>query len=1014
MLALMTVMAVVCVTCIPRLNIIYDIPYFLPDDSPMKIGLSKVSEEFPALDSRMNGINVMFNGTPDEDSLTVELASVIGTIQPTSLRTNGTHTLFQFIPPSDIDPRVCKSKIEQHYGESVLVELDIEKNMPANIVPMIATGAVMVFIILLIMCSSIMEVLLFLITTGLAVAINMGSNILLGSISYMTNTMVAVLQMILSMDYSIFLMNRYRQEKQLRATNTEAMSRAISGAAPSILSSALTTIVSLLMLSFMHLKIGADLGIVLAKGVLCSLICNFTVLPALILQFDKAITATAKKIPQLPGNALSRFEMRFRLPLAIIFVAVFVAAFILQQRTEIAFSAIWDTPITREFPTEKTYMLLYDNADENAIPGMLDTLERDPMVKSCLSYPGLMVRGYTAAEMAERFGSLSPMVTEDLLKTVYYAYSHPTRTERLSVNDIERIGKELSARGLMPEGFDMDAMVKSLVPPAKPAVKPAVKPALNTSPETAPAPEQTVPEPVVLPAEKDSVASAVPTPVAKDTVAAQQPQPQEVSTINGVAITYELATSQLTVKQMARLTGIDRSLVSTAYRMAGRTRKPATMSPYELSTFIVEKILPDKRYASYMTADQVSELKAIHQQLDSAFIAGPALIADVPEVAPAAAADSVLVVPADTLAVARADTQAPPVVEQVPLEPEEDEEEDVPPTPLERLAEMAFSGRKYTSARMQSALAAAGVPITREQMDLLYLYAGSRQNPDPNARMTVGGLLEFLESLLSENESIAGLVSPEAAKSLSKAREELLEGVEMIHADKHSVATIVTDYDFESPQTFAFVERVQAMGDRSLSGEHYLMGESVIYKEFKDGFPSDLLLLSILTVAAIFIIVLLTFKSIIVPFLLIVTVLSGVYVNVFVSGLGGNTMYFLAYLIVQSILMGATIDYSILFTSYYRNSRLHNGVARSLAQAYLGACHSILTSGLILTVAPYVMSYIISDALVASILKSLAFGALVAILIILFILPGMIAAADSLVAPKGSAPKKRTGRSKTV
>ena len=1006
-LTLMTVLAVVCAAFIPRLNIIYDIPYFLPNDSQMKIGLAKVTEEFPDVNSQMNGINIMFPGLPDTDSLTAEIASLTDGLRPASIRTSSTHTLIRLAPPVNADSRAYQAALEEHFGEDVLVELEIDKNMPDNIVPMIVLGAVLVFVILIVMCSSIVEVLLFLITTAIAVAINIGSNILLDGISYLTSTMVWVLQMILSMDYSIFLMNRYRQEKSLRATSEEAMSYAITGAAPSILASALTTIVSLLMLVFMHLRIGADLGVVLAKGVLLSLVCNFTVLPALILFFDKAITATTKKIPMLPANTLSRFEMRFRLPLAILFVGIFVASFLLQMRTEVSFSALWDTPITREFSPENAYLLMYDNDDENAVPGLLDTLERDPLVKSCLSYPGLMVRGYTAAEMAERFGSLSPIVTEDMLKTVYYAYSHPKRTEMLSVAEIEHIAGELSARGLIPEGFDMDEIVKNLTPPAKPAPKKVQK---QKAPEPQPAPVAAADTVATV---KDTIATHAPADTAA--VVKEAPKPAKVNTVNGIEITYELATRQMTVKQMAKLIGIERSLVSTAYRMAGRTRKPATMSPYELSSFIVDRVLTDKRYGSYIDAQQRAELKSVHHMLDSAFVAGPSALASAP-VQPAAPADSTAALPAaDSLLVAQAET--PVQTEPVPVVPEieeieEEEEENLPPTPLEILAEMAFSGKRYSSETMHSALSAAGIPVTAEEMDLLYIYAGSRYNPDPEVKMTVNGLLEFLESLLSQNSSLAGMVPPEASRTLSEAHKELLDGVAMLHSDKHSVAAVVTDYDFESPQTFAFVDRFKTMSDRSLHGEHYLIGESVMYKEFKDGFPDELLLLTILTVVAIFIIVLLTFKSIVVPILLIITVLSGVYVDVYVSGLGGNTMYFLAYLIVQSILMGATIDYSILFTSYYRNSRLHNGVARSLAYAYQGACHSIITSGLILTVAPYAMGFMISDAMVASILKSLAGGALVAVLIILFILPGMIAAADSLVAPKGSAPKKRTGRSK--
>ncbi|MBR4809245.1 MAG: MMPL family transporter [Bacteroidales bacterium] len=992
LLGLTTALAIVCILCIPRLNIIMDLPYFLPDDSPMKIGLGVIEKEFPSIDAQMNNIYVMFPGHPDQDSLRNDLFRLTEGLSPSEIKTNDNYTLFQFRPPRSMDVLDCKTRIEDHYGDSIIVELDIEKNIPDNIIPMIVLGFVLAFVILFIMCSSFMEVFLFMITTGIAVAINMGSNILLDGVAFLTNTMVGVLQMILSMDYSIILMNRFRQERMRRKNNAEAMVRAIHGGSRAILSSALTTIVSLLMLCFMHLKIGTDLGFVLAKGVFFSLMCNFTVLPALILGFDKAITATAKKTPSLPANALARFEMKFRLPLAFAFVAVFVVSFLLQRRTEVSFSALWSTPITNEFPSDNPVMLVYDNSEQNVIPGLLDTLEHDARVQTCLSYPSLMVKGYTAKEMAERFGQLSPLVTEDLLNIVYYAHSHPKRTEKLSVADMEDIGRELTARGLMPSSIDMDALIKSLTPPAKPAAKTPAKQTI------VPAETAITPEPEVQPVLQDT---AVVIPVHEDTVATAEAVTEAPARKSDNPITYELATTQLTAKQMAKMLGIDRSTIQLAYRMAGRTRKPATMSPLELSTFVVEKVLTDKRYSSYVDKQQAALIREAHRQLDSAFIAGPAILAqeDIPIDMPDS---TVLATPADTVLVAAqpAPVKPEPVV-VVPVSiPEEEEDEYVPPTPLERLAEMAFSGRKYSSERMQSALSAAGIPVSKDEMDLLYIYAGSRKDYNPETRMTVAGLLDFLKQTLEENAALAEIAGIDAAKMLAEARTELIEGVAMLHSDEHSVALIVTNYEFESPETFTFVERCKVLSDRALHKQHYVIGESVMYKEFKDEFPRELLLLTVLTVAAIFIIVLLTFKSFLIPILLIITVLSGVYVNVYVFGVVSDTMYFLAYLITQSILMGATIDYSILFVSYYRKSRLHHGVADSLAEAYNGSCHSILTSGLILTVAPYAMSYMISDAMVISILRSIAVGAMVAILIILFILPGMIAIADSIVAPR--------------
>ena len=1020
LLALTVAVAVVFGLFIPKLNIIYEIAYFLPDNSIIKQGVNTVEKEFPGLDLQNNMLYVMFQGLEDPSDTQKELSSFTSGMALMDQRQSGDYTLFQYLPVTGADVRAIKAEIEEHWGDNVTVELDLDKNMPADIVPMITIGAILVIIILLVMCQSFMEVLLFILSMFIAVLLNMGSCILMNGISYLTVTMSGVLQMILSMDYSIILTNRYRQEKFRAADNNQAMAAAINGSFRSIFSSALTTVVSLLMLMFMKVKIGPDLGFVLSKGVICSLICNFTVLPALILACDKAITATSKKILNLPFGALARLQMKLKVPLTLLFIGIFAAAFILQNRTEIAFSAIWQTPISKIFPPQNPVILLYDNEDELSVPGVMDTLDRDPQVLSTLSYPGLMLSGYTAAEMAHRYGSLSPMVNEDILRLIYYAHAHPKRTESLSFAEIESTVDQLSRKGLLPEGYDMDSMLKDLMQPA--AKEPAHKSKASTPPPLKPAPVASDSGWVVSTVDTSSLrttvdsnalhagdstllarADSLAAPVKDSTAVAAQQQPSTLIGANGYpAVTYELATRQMTAKEMAEIIGMERSLVSTGYRMAGRTRKPATMSPHEMSTFIVTKILTDKRYASFIDAEQAAQIREVHRLLDSAFIAGPAVVAS--EDAPVFInPDSTMVHNAlDSLSVAEV-AKPEPVKEPAVVEEEED---DAPPTPMERLAMMYMSGRRYSAVAVYSALRNAGVKVNREDIDLLYLYAGCLYNYDKNLRMSPGGMVNFLYDSILPNPMYARFIDEESRESLDSMRDLLSEGIGALRSENVSVALALTSYNFESPETFEFIERFQTLADRSLKQKNILMGESVIYKEFKDGFPSELLLLTLLTVGAIFIIVLLTFKSVIIPILLILTVMSGVYVNVIVSGLGGHTMYFLSYLIVQSILMGATIDYSILFTSLYREERMTKGIASSLADAFRRAGHSIFTSGLILTLAPYAMSFMIDDQMVASILKCLAFGALAAILIIMFIQPGVIAVFDRFVAPKGAVKSK--------
>ena len=987
--AVMTILVLGSVALIPRININSDLTRYLPDSSQMKQGIDRMKEDFPDMDTRMRTLDVMFTRPVDIPAKEAELEAMAVGYTPLGVQESPPYTLFQYRVAGEIDPFALQKDIQTRYGDQVVVEVAGEERMPANIATILLLGTALVFIILLVMCSSLMEVLLFLITTGYAVGINMGTNALLDSVSIITNSLVAVLQLVLSMDYSIIVMNRYRQEKARMKDNETAMTDALSGAAPAVLSSALTTIVSLLMLVFIKFKIGADLGIVLSKGVFCSLVCNFTVLPALILWFDKAIVKTQKRVPALPAAGLSRFEMKFRVPLTLLFVALFVGSFLLQKRTAITFSSFWPNEITSRFPPQNPMMLLYATDDEQEVLSMLDTLAADPLVASCYSYPSLALKQNTAAELVQQFADMTPMVTEDLLNIVYYARSHPQRTERFSFQELMDTASELSEQGLVPAGFDVDALTKQLTRQLAAPEKP--KPVEERKPAV-PEPDSTsVDETVLTPApERDTVQDNV-----LDTTQVTVHDPVQDTVRNTGRFTYEEATRQLTAREMAEFLGTGRTQASTIYRIAGRNGKsaPATMSPHEFTRFVNSRILTDKRYATFIS----EALRTTLQQLDSAVAAGPP-----PPVEKADETDT----PPDTLLTAQIPTPEP-AQEPAPIPAPEPAPEPVPEpepvSPLERLAEMAFSGERYTAGQVAAALKPAGIPVNQGDIELLYLYAGSRRNPDPDQTMSVCELIDYLSDTLLANPSFSRFIDADSRSALIQAKGMLAEGAGQLRSPRSSIAALVTDYERESPRTFDFVEHFRSMADADLAGEHYLIGESIMFKELKDSFPSELLLLTLLTVAAIFLIVAITFRSALIPVLLIMTVLSGVYVNVFVSGLGGNKMLFLAYLIVQSILMGATIDYSILLTNYYRESRRNGSAIReALAEAYHGAGHTILTSGLIIVLAPTLMFLLIEDPMIAMILRSLAIGALSAILIILLILPGVLALCDRLIVKRSS------------
>ncbi|MBQ7254035.1 MAG: MMPL family transporter [Bacteroidales bacterium] len=921
-------MVVASALLVPRININTDMTKYLPDDYPMKLGLDIVREQIPGMEDQISSLGASFGDGAD--------------LMPTDL------------------PRT------------------------------LAIGVSLLFVVLLVMCSSLMEVVLFLITAICAVALNMGTNALRESVSMMTNTLTPVLQMVLSMDYCIILMNRYRQERLSGLIPSDAIHIALKGSAPAILSSAFTTIVSLLMLTFIKLKIGSDLGFVLAKGVVFSLLCCFTVLPTLIVWADKQVIFKVKKTPKFPAAAVSRFQARFKVPLAVLFVLVVALALWLQGRTPINFAPTWESKASEHLQESNPLLLLYETRDEAVVPQLLAELEADPRVIQTISYPTTLGKQCTVGQMREMMSDLATdSIPEDLLRMVYYARSHPKLDGRLSFAEIQDAAESLAASGQMPEGVNFDDMVANLMQqmesgPEEPLAGETVQ---MPEPDTSAFVQVIAEEELPVTVDSLEVAPAL----AEAEVAPDIPQE--------AGITYEDVTRQITAADMAEIMGVEKRQVNMVFRMAGKTG--STMSMAEFYAFVRDNILTNKRYSAMVPKDMKQKFVDAGEQLEKILAAGPAkepsqdVLAGV-ETEPAAA-DTVAIVPVpDTLLVAEVPVAAAPHPEPLP--------EVVAPSPLDKLIDMMVSGWRYSSSSVHSALSAAGVPVTRDDIDMLYLYALSRRDFDPEQTMTPQELVYYVADSLMHRPVVQRIVPEQVRSAVDSARVVIAANAGMLRGEQYSFALVSTSYPQESDSTFNFVATANAAADSLLSGTHYWIGESEMYKELKDAFPSELLLLTILTVLAIYLIVAITFRSLLVPVPLVLSVLTGVYVNVIVSGIGGGQMYYLAYLIIQGILMGAAIDYSILFTSYFREARKTEDVQHSIQRAFEGSSHSVLTSGLILILVPMVMSFVMADPMIASILKSLSIGALASVTIILFLLPAVLA----IMSGGGTRPKKGT------
>ena len=212
------------------------------------------------------------------------------------------------------------------YVGMAVQDKSVAKNVRSGMQMILVIGVFMIFLVLCLTTNSWVEPFLYLTVMGVAVVINKGTNLFLGEISFLTNSVSAVLQLAVSMDYSIFLIHAFTRYKKAGMGQTEALRAAIDEALNSIFASSLTTIVGFIVLVFMRFSIGYDMGIVLAKGIVCSLLTVVLFMPAMIIRLAGWMERTAHR-PFLPEfDRLSRGIYRVRyLVLAVVAVLVLPA-----------------------------------------------------------------------------------------------------------------------------------------------------------------------------------------------------------------------------------------------------------------------------------------------------------------------------------------------------------------------------------------------------------------------------------------------------------------------------------------------------------------------------------------------------------------------------------------------------------------------------------------------------------------------------------------------------------------
>lgn len=223
-------------------------------------------------------------------------------------------------------------------GMTAIVE-DIKDLTMKETTMYVVIAVILTSIILAVTMDSFLIPLFFMLSVGMAILYNLGTNIIQGEISFITQALTAVLQLAVTIDYSIFLWHSYKEQKDIFPDdNKEAMAVAISKTISSVVSSSVTTVAGFLALCFMSYTLGLDMGIVMAKGVVIGVICCITVLPSMILIFDKAIIKTMHRdiIPSLDKPA--DFIIKHHAAFIVAFTAILIPAVYGQTHTDVYYN----------------------------------------------------------------------------------------------------------------------------------------------------------------------------------------------------------------------------------------------------------------------------------------------------------------------------------------------------------------------------------------------------------------------------------------------------------------------------------------------------------------------------------------------------------------------------------------------------------------------------------------------------------------------------------------------------
>ena len=441
---------VICVFCIlsmDKVKVNNDLTTYLPDTTETRRGLDRMEEQFITYGSaRILVCNITYD---EAQALADEIEAMDGVsmldFDDTDAHYHDMEALLSVTFDEDADAEATKQHLEQvldglsdydtYYSSDIGQEERDADDLNGDMILILMLAGVVIVAVLLFTSTTYAEIPVYLMTFIVAAILNKGTNYWFGTISFVTNSIAVVLQLGLAVDYAIILAHRFMEEHEDKDAR-EAVIVALSKAIPEISSSSLTTISGMVAMMFMQFRIGYDMGIILAKSIIFSMVAVFFLMPGLLLTFSKAIDGSHHRsfVPKI--TAVGKFCVLTRFIVPPLLVVAVIAAFILSSKANYAYdvnslssSRMSDNKfsvsmVNKEFGEINQLAVIVPNGDYEREAKALDALSRLDEVNSCMGLANIeAMDGYMLTQQLtpRQFSEMIDMDVEvaDLLYSAY-------------------------------------------------------------------------------------------------------------------------------------------------------------------------------------------------------------------------------------------------------------------------------------------------------------------------------------------------------------------------------------------------------------------------------------------------------------------------------------------------------------------------------------------------------------------------------------------------------------------